>query len=423
MYASAAAADPLASREAGSRRQVQRFCVANGVYTSAALLQFRCQAKSHLPFLMWYRQTTFGAWASWDQTTATLRRHAASVPWTERRSPAFFRGSLQPPGTTEARCLSWQTWRSARCELLHLSLAHPQLVNYTVRRPAVKLAGPPFAEWAMHKYVVFVEGSEEWADRLKLLLQLGCVVLIQELWCHEHYFWMLEPFVHYVPLSTTLDDLTTKVRWLQAHDEDAQRIAAAGQRFAEQHLSRRSLLAYHGELLRQYAELQTDRKGSASARPSSSAGMHEWPNTDCRGSALALSNWSRTVATRAHFNWPIANGSALPRGTVQDHASHVTLCARRQTSPPQLGSSLGGSQVRQAPAPNAGANHSSSTAHSSSRPRAIITAPSTPLSKPHRPRSIGKMTDDMKQFLRKCLTSRPNSLAACRSALADYVWK
>ena len=41
----------------------------------------------------------------------------------------------------------------------------------------------PFSSWARYKYVLFAEGTEEWADRLKLLLQLGSVVLLQELWC------------------------------------------------------------------------------------------------------------------------------------------------------------------------------------------------------------------------------------------------
>jgi len=72
-------------------------------------------------------------------------------------------------------------------------MAQPSLIDYKVGPNTSR----PFAQWARHKYVLFMEGTEEWADRLKLLLQLGSVVLVQELWCNEYYFWMMRPWVHY----------------------------------------------------------------------------------------------------------------------------------------------------------------------------------------------------------------------------------
>ena len=77
----------------------------------------------------------------------------------------------------------------------------------------------------MRRYVIFMEGTEEWADRLKLLLQLGSVVLMQELWCNEHYAWMLEPWVHYVPVRADLEDLMEKLEWAESHPQEAQQIS------------------------------------------------------------------------------------------------------------------------------------------------------------------------------------------------------
>lgn len=113
--------------------------------------------------------------------------------------------------------------------------------------------------------------------RVSLVRQLGSVVLLQSLWCNEHYFWMMTPWVHYVPVATRMEDLVETVRWLRDHDDVAQRIGAAGQAFARAHLSRRSLLLYHKELLRQYA-----------AKLDSSSEAMGWPRGGCPANARPL---------------------------------------------------------------------------------------------------------------------------------------
>lgn len=136
--------------------------------------------------------------------------------------------------------------------------------------------------------MLFAEGSEEWADRLKLLLQLNVVVLAQvkpppstsiavlcqrrrvvlaqeprltllptplpaplppplpapqELWCNEHYFWMMVPWVHYVPVGTRFEELRSALAWLRANDGAAQRIAANAQARFRPPLTYRRLLS------------------------------------------------------------------------------------------------------------------------------------------------------------------------------------
>ena len=224
-------------------------CTPGTVYRSAALMQFRCQAKAYLPFFFWYRPNVFGSLADWDATTSALRARASALPWASRAPLAFFRGSINENMSPHACLRAPPHERPTRCELLHASVAQPSLIDYKVGPNTSR----PFAQWARHKYVLFMEGTEEWADRLKLLLQLGSVVLVQELWCNEYYFWMMRPWVHYVPVSTRMEDLVDTVRWLRAHDAVAQRIGAAGQRFAAEHLSLANVRTFHRELLLGYA--------------------------------------------------------------------------------------------------------------------------------------------------------------------------
>jgi hypothetical protein len=189
------------------------------------------------------------------------------VPWDSRKKRAFFRGTIDSSreAMDEAGCLAaGRERRPARCQALHVARAHPERVDYTTRGPPTR----GFAGWAAYRYVLFLEGTEEWADRLKLLLQLGSVVLMQELWCNEHYAWMLTPWVHYVPVATDLSDLAEVVAFLQEHDELARRIGAEAQAFARLHLSRDSLLAYHHQLLLGYAAIyRPDHRAAARAAP------------------------------------------------------------------------------------------------------------------------------------------------------------
>ena len=157
-------------------------CTTGVVHNHVALRQFRCQAKAHLPFFFWYRQNVYGELDGWDATTAQLRARAAATPWEGRRPVAFFRGSLNQAMTPETCLRIKPRDRPTRCELLHVANARPGLIDYSVGPNSSQ----PFVAWARHKYVLFMEGTEEWADRLKLLLQLGSVVLIQELWCNEY---------------------------------------------------------------------------------------------------------------------------------------------------------------------------------------------------------------------------------------------
>ena len=66
----------------------------------------------------------------------------------------------------------------------------------------------------------------------------------------------MRPYEHYVPISNGLDDLPAAVAWARAHDAAAQRIAAAGRRFAARYLTADFAGVYVAALLEQYAALQ-----------------------------------------------------------------------------------------------------------------------------------------------------------------------
>lgn len=111
---------------------------------------------------------------------------------------------------------------------------------------------------------------------------------MQELWCNEHYAWMLVPWVHYVPVDTDMEGLVDTVEWLRAHNDVAARIGANAQAFAKQHLSRDSLLTYHHTLLKSYAALYRPSDGPRGAQPRCPAADAVPPRGGVQGRSIQL---------------------------------------------------------------------------------------------------------------------------------------
>lgn len=79
-------------------------------------------------------------------------------------------------------------------------------------------------EQAKYKYLIDIQGYG-WTDRLKILLQLGRVVLIQERAAKEWYFDELVPMKHYVPIKSDLSDLIDRIKWLEDNPDIYNKIA------------------------------------------------------------------------------------------------------------------------------------------------------------------------------------------------------
>ncbi|KAG1665547.1 hypothetical protein FOA52_000693 [Chlamydomonas sp. UWO 241] len=84
----------------------------------------------------------------------------------------------------------------------------------------------------------------------------GIRVLKEESGCTTFYHHLLKPKVHYVPVwEETPDDMLKAVQWAREHDDEAKKIAAAGQAFAIKYLSKRARTCYWLELLTQFSKL------------------------------------------------------------------------------------------------------------------------------------------------------------------------
>lgn len=113
-------------------------------------------------------------------------------------------------------------------------------------------------EMCAHKYIIVVDGNGPASSRLvSLLTHCHSVLLVQE--TQVRLFWMagFQPFVHYIPVAASLDNLLEQIEWARANDDAARQIAENAHEFALKHINDAFVSHYVIELLRAYAEMQS----------------------------------------------------------------------------------------------------------------------------------------------------------------------
>ena len=227
-------------------------------------------------------------------------REEQAARWPCKESVAVWRGSVSEAFTTnmpwtthgklQRRPIEESPWRKAgRLALLAQQCDHPSLFN-------VFLSGVQLFAWrrnesdlltcvheqtyqrrwdrlmsleaqaARHKYLVHVEGVGGWADRLRHLLLTGVPVLKQDMGVTEWFEPLLVAGQHYIPVSSTLSNLSRATAWAREHDEAARRIGAEGAALTERILSPAALLLYQRRLITGYARLWARENGRHKTR-------------------------------------------------------------------------------------------------------------------------------------------------------------
>eukprot|EP00967_Tisochrysis_lutea_P031842 scaffold37611_cov35-Tisochrysis_lutea.AAC.4 len=105
------------------------------------------------------------------------------------------------------------------------------------------------------KYTINAEGHGGWADRLYKSMLLGQLVIMPDLPARLWYEAPLRPWVHYIPVTADLRNLSSAIRWARNHDDDARRIALAAQETLTRWLAPAAMFRYTEELLSGYAQV------------------------------------------------------------------------------------------------------------------------------------------------------------------------
>lgn len=107
-------------------------------------------------------------------------------------------------------------------------------------------------EHCQYKYLAHTEGNS-YSGRLKYLQSCKSVVVAHKMdWIQHHHPLMQSngPEQNYIEVERNYDDLAEKMAWLEAHDEDAQRIASNSVKtFRERYLTPAAEVCYWRKLI------------------------------------------------------------------------------------------------------------------------------------------------------------------------------
>jgi hypothetical protein len=189
-------------------------------------------------------------------------------PWQTRKSTVFFRGGCTGP-TTGYQGPLWRYYNRQRFS--RLAKKHPDLFTGGMTELCDGLKGDPWKRqiqeeasdiglvgmphMCSYKHLLQLDGNTA-SGRFPYLLSMGATIFKQESPYKEHWYPLLKPWEHIVPVSETLDDLVEKTRWAQANPEKAQKIADNGKKLAEDHLTMEAIQCYVYYLMETFGKLQ-----------------------------------------------------------------------------------------------------------------------------------------------------------------------
>ncbi|PJF16442.1 Glycosyltransferase, family GT90 [Paramicrosporidium saccamoebae] len=236
----------------------------------------RCIGMNVLPVPQWFAWRD-GSFENWDSKMVSYCETAEATVWGEKQKKAIFRGNVRPSvlqhvnGRLQFVNVTEETYKQlGRTKLYILGQIRPDLLDVGLYgkglhtgRSIIDLLDyefkPPISmlhQAQQFRYVLYAEGACGWADRLKVLLASGMLVLMQETPCVEHFQKLLQPWVHYVPINNDFSDLLDRIEWANANEETVREIVHNAQEFALHYNSQRGWDYYLENLLRRYAELQ-----------------------------------------------------------------------------------------------------------------------------------------------------------------------
>lgn len=185
----------------------------------------------------------------WDQRSQSLIRKQNQLPWSKKKSIAFFRGSRTS---------------HHRDPLIHLSRSHPDLINasYTKNQAWKSKADTlgeepaqtvPFEEHCHYRYLINAHGVAASFRFKHLFLCRSLVLNIESDWI-EFFYPPLKKWMHFVPVDRNLNDLLKVLEFLEQNQLIASRIAKRGFDFIKKELTLKKIECYWLNLLLQYSD-------------------------------------------------------------------------------------------------------------------------------------------------------------------------
>ena len=191
--------------------------------------------------------------------------------WKQRANKAVFRGTYRTSclhmNFTFSNMNKTSAGKCGRGKLMELAFENPNLLDVGVLTSDEDYSILGIQPWYQPKdylsieqqslqfrFVIYAEGNCGWADRLKMLLTSGMLIILQETPCSEWYFALMKPFVHYVPVKNDWSNLIEMILWAKMNDHKARQIVSNAMTLGRYLMNYAVWEDYLYELLYEYSE-------------------------------------------------------------------------------------------------------------------------------------------------------------------------
>lgn len=204
-----------------------------------------------------------GSLDDWAEFQGELVREAAEHPYPTRQSRAFWRGTCGGYRYNRGRIhlvlassnnTKLDVGFSNECPSSGGNDEDAEVLKAVNRIPLTKFIRP--RAMVEYKYLFSMPGSSKgsYSRHLQTALCSNATVLLWDNEYYEFYYSLLQPWVHYVPVSeATLEE---RMAWLGEHVKDAEAIAAAGYHFCMTQLTAPAITTYWLQLFTVHGLLQ-----------------------------------------------------------------------------------------------------------------------------------------------------------------------
>jgi len=187
----------------------------------------------------------------WPRMREEMLSASALVPWAKKEASVYFRGSRT---------------NKVRDGIIYQMHGQPKWnVGYTPNQSKrsndkvtiglnMSFSEPvPLLEHCKYKYLLNFDGVAA-SFRLKNILLCGSLVFYAEPTWLEHWYYMLTPWVHYVPTVSDGSYMSKLVSFFERHDDSAAFIAKNGQKIIFEQLGVDDIYIFWDLLLRMFAK-------------------------------------------------------------------------------------------------------------------------------------------------------------------------
>jgi len=106
-----------------------------------------------------------------------------------------------------------------------------------------------------YKYALVMDGNSAPSSRMKSHLERSSLIVKQSSPFIEFFYASIHPYIHYVPIARSLEDLASVILWARAHDDDALHMVANSRKFACENFNKETVRAYMKYVFSEYIKL------------------------------------------------------------------------------------------------------------------------------------------------------------------------